>query len=114
MASQHDVERRLEDLIALLAEGDGSVARSLRGSTRVLALEVRDHDAHYWAELDDGTLGPLNRGPAERSEIRLAANSDDLLALMDGRLNLMTAWLTGRVRVDASPGDLLALRSLLG
>jgi putative sterol carrier protein len=39
--------------------------------------------------------------------------SDDLLALVDGRLKMASAWATGRVKIDAGIRDLLKLRSIL-
>lgn len=39
--------------------------------------------------------------------------SDDLIALVDGELDLARALLGGRVKIDASFGDLLRLRRLL-
>ena len=38
---------------------------------------------------------------------------DDLVALVDGRLNFALAWATGRVKLEAGLRDLLRLRSLL-
>ncbi len=45
--------------------------------------------------------------------MRLAAASDDLLALVDGELSPPMAWATGRLKVQASPLDLLKLRALI-
>jgi putative sterol carrier protein len=38
--------------------------------------------------------------------------SDDLLKLVDGELNMASAWASGRVKIDASVFDLLKLRSV--
>lgn len=45
--------------------------------------------------------------------MKLTIASDDLLALTDGELDLARALLGGRVKIDASFGDLLRLRRLL-
>ena len=39
--------------------------------------------------------------------------SDDLIALTDGELDFAKAWLSGRIKVEASVRDLLKLRSML-
>jgi hypothetical protein len=39
-------------------------------------------------------------------------SSDDLLALVDGRLKMSSAWATGRVKIDAGVRDLVKLRSV--
>lgn len=46
------------------------------------------------------------------AQIRLTIPSDDLLALVDGRLNFVQAWTAGRIKVNASFGDLLKLRKI--
>jgi putative sterol carrier protein len=57
-------------------------------------------------------LVDIAESEADAAQIRLEMSSDDLLALVDGRLNLATAWATGRVRVHAGVRDLIRLRSL--
>jgi hypothetical protein len=39
--------------------------------------------------------------------------SDDLVALVSGRLSFAPAWATGRVKLEAGLRDLLRLKSLL-
>jgi hypothetical protein len=46
------------------------------------------------------------------AQIRLTIPSDDLPALVDGRLNFLQAWTSGRIKVGASFGDLLRLRKI--
>lgn len=116
MASRSDVERRLHELVERLNRSD-EAARSLGGSlpeARVLALEVTDLDARYWTELRGGRMGPLQEGTPERADIRLTAASDELIELLDGKAGgAMSAYLAGRLRVEASLSDLLRLRKLL-
>jgi putative sterol carrier protein len=50
---------------------------------------------------------------SSRPQVRLAASSDDLVALVSGDLTPPVAWATGRLTVEASVLDLLRLRSLL-
>jgi hypothetical protein len=47
------------------------------------------------------------------ADIRLTANSDDVIALSATPANIARMWLSGRVKVQASMRDLLALRKLL-
>jgi hypothetical protein len=39
-------------------------------------------------------------------------SSDDLIKLVDQRLNLASAWTSGRVKIDARVFDLIKLRSV--
>ncbi len=47
------------------------------------------------------------------ADIRLTAVSDDVLSLADTPANIARMWISGRVKVQASMRDLLALRKLL-
>ena len=47
------------------------------------------------------------------ADIRLTGNSDDVIALSATPANIARMWLSGRVKVQASMRDLLALRKLL-
>ena len=116
MATRQQVERTLRELVARLDAGGGpaggSLARSLPARW-VLALRVTDLDAEYWAELRQGRMGPVHRGtPPGEADVRIAAASDDLVALADGRLGVVPAYLGGRIRVEAGLRDLLRLRDL--
>ncbi|MGH2684069.1 MAG: SCP2 sterol-binding domain-containing protein [Actinomycetota bacterium] len=114
MASTEEVQTKLEQLIARLGANE-EAARELERSLpdpRILGLHVTDHDVHFWTELAGGRLGPLHQERHERAHIRVAAGSDDLIALVDGGSSLFSAYVSGRVRVEASFSDLLKLRRL--
>jgi predicted lipid carrier protein YhbT len=115
MASRTEVERKLSELIARLEASDEG-ARSLADTLsepRILGVHVTDLDARYWAELRDGRMGPLEEGAPERADIQVRAPSDVLVDLIDGKGTLFSAYLAGRIRIDASMSDLLRLRRLL-
>lgn len=115
MASVQECERALRSLADRLAAVDPEV-RARYVVTRTLACRVPDLDVVFRATLDDDGLQELRctEGPgADGAQVRLAAGSDDLLALVDGQLSPPVAWATGRLKVSASPLDLLKLRALL-
>lgn len=114
LASEQEVEERLETLIARLDENE-NVAGRLRGSLpedRILSLRVTDLGADYWTSLEGGRLGTLQRGKHDQAHIRITASSDDLVELIDGNSGLFSAYLAGRVRIEASFSDLMRLRKL--
>ncbi|HEX5947992.1 MAG TPA: SCP2 sterol-binding domain-containing protein [Actinomycetota bacterium] len=113
MASTEEVERKLEELITRLgSEAGQELGRSLP-DRRALALHVGDLDVEWWTELEGGRLGPLRRGTFEAADIRITAHSDDLVELIDGEAALFSAYLAGRIRIEASFSDLLLLRRLV-
>lgn len=116
MASLTEVERKLHELKDRLDASDEG-ARALGDSlpeSRILALHVTDLEADFWTELRGGRMGEINHGPPQEAHIRIRAHSDDFVDMVDGTAGgLFSAYLGGRLRVDASVSDLLRLRKLL-
>lgn len=113
MATRKAVEQAVQGLLERLAEVDPDVRRRY-AVERTVACRVRDLDLVYCASFDDeGILRSLTTAQDGDAQVKLAASSDDLIALIEGRLSVPTAWATGKLRIDASMLDLLKLRSLL-
>jgi predicted lipid carrier protein YhbT len=115
VASVQECERALLSLRDKLAAVDPEV-RSRYVVTRTLACRVPDLDVVFLATLNDDGIEELRRTDGtstDGAQVRLSAASDDLLALVDGELSPPMAWATGRLKVQASPMDLLKLRALL-
>jgi putative sterol carrier protein len=112
VASVDEVDRALRELVARLHAVDED-ARSRHALERTVSLLVLDHGVLYTAQLVDGSVCDLTTEPRAPAQVRLEAASDDLLALSDGRLTLPSAWVAGRLRVEASLFDLVKLRTLL-
>lgn len=115
MASLADCEQALHGLAARLH----AVPADVRGKhlvARTLACRVPDLGVVFRGNLGDNGLEGLRHEPGTDTggaQVRLAASSDDLLALVAGELSPPAAWATGRLKVEASVLDLLKLRTLL-
>lgn len=116
MASRTEIERKLEELVQRLdasEEGAQALEHSLPDA-RILALHLTDLETDYWMELSGGQLGPLHPGPHEGAHIRIRTTSDELIDIIDGTVGgLFSAYVGGRLRVEASISDLLRLRKLM-
>jgi predicted lipid carrier protein YhbT len=116
MASPQECRNALDRLARSLAGADGAV-RGAAALDRSLSCHVTDLDLTFTGRLRNSTIdvddAVTNGPPAVRAQIRLAMTGDDLVALVEGRLNFAVAWGSGRIRFEASLLDLLRLRSLL-
>lgn len=116
MATLQDCDGAVEALVRRLAELDPQL-RSRYVVERTVACRVTDLGVAYSARLvGDGLVDVQRHGDGDAVpdvQVRLATSSDDLLALVQGRLGVPQAWLGGRLKVDASVLDLLRLRTLL-
>jgi hypothetical protein len=114
LASKEAVQERLRELIDRLGR-DEEAARAIGRSLpdpRILALHVTDIDVWYWTELADGRLGEMKEGEPDEPHIRIATASDDLVGFIEGGVSLFSAYVSGRIRIEASFADLLRLRRL--
>jgi predicted lipid carrier protein YhbT len=116
VASAEQVERELQVLVDRLARADPKVHAELDrtlGGSRLVVMEVPDLRTTFWSELAGGKMGPVQQGEPPRADIRITADSDDLIAMMEGTKPLFSSYLAGHVKVQASVTDLLALRKLM-
>jgi hypothetical protein len=80
---------------------------------RTILCVLPDLKTAYRVELKNAKLRGLRKAETtESTDARITARSDDLVALIDGRLGIAYAFLTGKVKIDAPASDLLMLRNL--
>lgn len=102
--------------LAALADRLDAHADEVRGKVnldRALACRITDLDVAFHGRLTGGRLVGLADGDDPAAKVTMRTSSDDLVALIDGRLDFARALATRRVSVSANPLDLLKLRSLL-
>ena len=111
MATVSECEQALATLAARLAKADPE-ARRRNALDRTLSCTLRDLDVTFGGQIKDGLLTGIAQIPSPTGQVKLAMNSDDLVALVAGKLNLIAAWTSGRVKIDARVFDLIKLRSI--
>lgn len=80
---------------------------------RTLLCILPDVDAAFRSHFSGGRLTDLEQVAVDtEADVRITARSDDLIALIEGRLNIAFAFLMGKIRVDASREDLMLIKSL--
>jgi len=112
VAEVEEVEAILDRLLTQLGEVDDQ-ARSVMPSERLLRASCPDLDLVRYASWRTGQLTLLDDAPSRRADIRISVRSDDLVKLTSGTLTFGQAYLSGRIRIDASMSDLLRLRAAL-
>jgi hypothetical protein len=114
LATKAEAERELQRLMARL-DGNQDSVRSAIPSRRVLRCLVTDLDTAWYSVIEDGRVSPPTSTPPDGAgaHVTLRIGSDDLVDLVEGRTSFLSAFTSGRVRVDASIMDLLRLRTLL-
>ncbi|MFY1661120.1 SCP2 sterol-binding domain-containing protein [Micromonospora sp. WMMD1274] len=111
MASVDECRQALQDLAARLdrnAEAQGRIDLD-----RTLACRITDLGTAFHGRLEGGRLVDLADGDDPKAKVALSTGSDDLVALVHGRLDVMSAVASRRVSIKANPFDLMKLRKLL-
>jgi putative sterol carrier protein len=80
---------------------------------RPLACTITDLGVAFHGRITGGRMVGLTDGDDPDAKIRLIASSDDLVALIDGNLDLLKAFTSGRIGIRANPFDMLKLRKLI-
>ena len=115
MATLDQCRAALDRLAQNLSSADGNV-RSAAAFDRSLSCRITDLDVTFLGRLSHGALqdvASVPGPPPHKAEIRLSMAGDDLVDLVDGKLNFAKAWGSGRVKLEAGLRDLLRLRTLL-
>jgi putative sterol carrier protein len=111
MASVDECRQALDDLATRLdANAD---TRGKLDLERTLACRVTDLETAFHARLTGGRLVDIADGDDPKAKIALIAASDDLVALVTGKLDVAKAVASRQISIKANPFDLLKLRKLL-
>lgn len=112
MATVEECRAALHKLAKRLADNAAEASQKL-DFDRSLACRVTDLDIAFHGRLAGGRIEDLTDGDDPQAKIKLTTTSDDLIALVDGDLNVASAWASGRIKIAAGVFDLLKLRKLL-
>ena len=112
MATVDECRAALQKLAQRMADNAAETSQRL-DFDRSLVCRVTDLGVAFHGELSGGQILGLTDGDDPKAKIKLTSSSDDLIALVDGQLNVASAWASGRIKIEAGMMDLLKLRKLL-
>jgi len=114
MATAEECRQALERLTGRIQEMDPA-DRAAYLVERDISCTVSDLGVTFLTHLGPGGASPVTvaNGSDGQAQVRFTTKSDDLLALADDPGSIGRAWLTGRLKVQASIFDLLRLRKVL-
>lgn len=111
-ATVEDCVKRMEEGFWRRYHANPDLQKRLAGKDRVIQLALTDGHGH-WFQFQDGKLAAIHHGHHARPDATVTVSRHDLLAVFNGELKAMQAYLTGRVRVKASLSDMLLAKSLI-
>lgn len=114
MASAEECQRALESLTGRISELNAA-DREVFLVDREISCYVPDLGVTFVTKIGPDGASPVREanGPDAAAQVRFTIRSDDLVALAADPGSFPRAWLTGKLKVEASIFDLLRLRKLL-
>ena len=113
MTSAEECRAALQKLAGRLSELSPAERDQYFGN-RKISVTIPDLDVTFVTVLGTGNDPVREAVPGEPpADIRMTAKSDEVVALAEQPMNIARAWMTGRIKIEASMKDLFRLRRLL-
>jgi len=114
MATAEECRLALESLLGHIRDLDPE-ERAANLVDREISCKVEDLGITFVTRLGPDGASPVTmaNGSDPEAQVRFTTKSDDLVAIAEDPGSFGRAWLTGRLKVQASFLDLLRLRKLL-
>jgi predicted lipid carrier protein YhbT len=114
MATAEECRLALESLTGRLRDMDPA-DRAANLVDREISCSVEDLGITFFTHVgpDVASTVTMANGSDGQAQVRVRATRDDLVAIAEDPGSFGRAWLTGRLKVEASILDLLRLRKLL-
>lgn len=114
MATAEECRKALESLTARIA-GLDPAARAANFPERAMSCRVPDLGLTFVTRIGPHGADPVTEAaPGDKpAQVRFTAASDDLVWIAGDPARFARAWLTGKLKVEASFYDLLRLRKFL-
>jgi hypothetical protein len=113
MNSAEECRQALQKLAGRLSELSPADRDSYFGN-RSISVTIPDLGVTYATDLGSGDAPVREVAPDESpADIRLTADSGEVLSLSESPMNIARSWVAGRVKIEASMKDLFRLRRLL-
>ncbi len=114
MATAEECRQALEKLTGQIADMNPADRQAFLAD-RAISCTVTDLGVTFLTHIRPDGASPVTvaNGSDGPAQVRFSVKSDDLIAIADDPGIFIRSWLTGRLKIEASIGDLLRLRKLL-
>ncbi len=113
MTSAQECQQALQKLAGRLSEMSPADREEYFGN-RTISVTIPDLGVTYVSRLGKGDDPVREAAPNDPpADIRLTADSGQVVALAQQPLNIARAWVSGKIKIEASVKDLFRLRRLL-
>lgn len=120
MTDEDEIREKVEDSLQRLEDGfqrrwdnKPDFRSSLKGKDRDILIDLRETGT-WWLEVRDGYLEEIHEGNLEDPDVSIRADAEDYLAVFDGDLGPLEAYMKQKIKVSAGLRDMMLVKSFLG
>ncbi len=111
MTTKVEIEAALHTIESRLKEPE--VQARLKGVKQDLTLTFTDLNLSYLVRVQEAIVEPTIVQPGEKHRVELVTDGETFLGILNRRVDALSAFTGGRLKVHGSLSDLLKLQSLL-
>jgi len=111
MATKEEVMNGLNKVKSRL--DDPTTKEKFKDFTKKMQFIFTDLNTSYVMEVVNGEAKSLKEESIEKPDIMVTIKSDVFLGILDKKLNPVTSYMTGKIKVKGAMGDLLKLQKIM-
>ncbi len=86
-----------------------------QGTNAVIQFDLTgENSGQYWVKIDNGTCNAGQGEPPEAPKMTISASSSDFYSLVTGKLNVMQAFMSGKIKVKGDMGLAMKMAGMFG
>jgi len=111
MPTKEDVMNGLQKVKARL--DDPATKEKFKDFTKKMQFTFTDLNTNYVMDVVNGKAKSLQEETVEKPDIHVTIKSDTFLGILDKKINPVTSYMTGKIKVKGAMGDLLKLQKIM-
>lgn len=111
MATKEEVLNGLNKVKSRL--DDTTIKEKFKDFTKKMQFTFTDLNTSYILDVVNGEAKSLKEETIEKSDILVTIKSDVFLAILDKKINPVTSYMTGKIKIKGAMSDLLKLQKIM-
>jgi putative sterol carrier protein len=111
MATKEEVMNGLNKVKSRL--DDPATKEKFKDFTKKMQFSFTDLNTNYVMDVVNGEAKSLKEESVEKPDIMVTIKSDVFLGILDKKMNPVTSYMTGKIKVKGAMGDLLKLQKIM-
>jgi len=111
MATKEEVLQGLNKVKSRL--DDPTTKEKFKDFTKKILFIFTDLNTNYTMDIVNGEAKSLNEETVEKPDILVTIKSDVFLNILDKKINPITSYMTGKIKVKGAMSDLLKLQKIM-